>query len=161
MQRMSQELGEQIEIDGQVFHAFPDPHALLTLAAYGSLSELKIERLHGVAKAALDGLLDRDSLRSLPIDRALVMLRSISGIGPFFAQGILYRGAGLVDEITSDDLTPYAVQVAYKLEKLPNHKQVLEIARLWRPFRMWATVLLHIWLRREVGLPKKRTFTVE
>jgi DNA-3-methyladenine glycosylase II len=159
MQRMSQELGEKIEIDGQVFHAFPTPQILLALANYRGLSEIKIERLHAVAEAALDGLLDRNGLRSLHVEEALTRLRSISGIGPFFAQGILHRGAGLVDEVTNDDLTQYAVQTAYKLPKLPNQDQVLEIARLWKPFRMWATVLLHIWLRREIGLPKKRTFT--
>ena len=159
MKRMSQELGEKIEIDGQVFHAYPNPQTLLTLTTYKGLSELKIERLHAVAQAALEGILDRDRLRSLPIDQALAKLRSISGIGSFFAQGILHRGAGLVDEVTNDDLTLYAVQNAYKLAKLPNQNQVLEIASLWKPFRMWATVLLHVWLRREVGLPKKRTFT--
>jgi DNA-3-methyladenine glycosylase II len=159
MQRISQELGKKIAIDDQVFHAFPDPRTLLALPKYNGLNELKIQRLHAVAEAALDGLLDRNSLRSLPPKEALAKLRSISGIGPFFAQGILHRGAGLTDEVTNDDLTQYAVQAAYKLPGLPNHDQVLEIAGVWKPFRMWATVLLHIWLRREVGLPKKRTFS--
>jgi len=159
MKRMSDEIGEKIVIDGQVFHAFPDPQKLLTLTSYRGLSGLKIERLHGVAEAALNGELDRGRLLSQPVDQALARLKSISGIGPFFAQGILHRGAGIVDEVTNDDLTQYAVKVAYQLDKLPNHKQVLEIADLWKPFRMWATVLLHVWLRREVGLPKKRTFT--
>ncbi len=159
MKRMSEEIGEKIVIDGQVFHAFPNPQTLLSLTSYKGLSELKVERLHGVAEAALNGELDRDRLRSQPVDQALTELKSISGIGPFFDQGILHRGAGLVDEVTNDDLTQYAVQAAYQLANLPSHNQVLKIADLWKPFRMWATVLLHIWLRREVGLPKKRTFT--
>jgi DNA-3-methyladenine glycosylase II len=161
MIRMSEELGEKVAIDGQIFHAFPNPQTLLSLTKYKGLSEMKIERLHAVADAALEGTLDRNRLRSLPLEEALARLRSISGIGPFFAQGILHRGAGIVDEVTNDDLTQFAVQTAYKLTKLPNHNQVLEIANLWRPFRMWATVLLHIWIRREVGVPKKRTFTQE
>lgn len=159
MQRMSVEHGEKLLIDGEVFHAFPEPQTLLTLTSYKSISDLKMERLHSVAEAALDGLLDRNNLLSISIEDALAKLKTISGIGAFFAQGILYRGAGLVDEVTNDDLTQYAVQAAYQLTKLPSHSQILEIADLWRPFRMWATVLLHIWLRREVGLPKKRTFT--
>jgi DNA-3-methyladenine glycosylase II len=159
MKRMSDEIGEKIMIDGQVFHAFPDPQTLLTLTSYQGLGDLKIERLHGVAEAALNGELDRGRLLSQPVDQALARLRSISGIGPFFAQGILHRGAGLVDAVTDDDLTQYAVQAAYQLAKLPSHDQVLEIADLWKPFRMWTTVLLHVWLRREVGLPRKRTFT--
>ncbi len=161
MIQMSNEFGEKIEIDGQIFHAFPNPQTLLSLAKYKGLSEVKIQRLHSVADAALDGVLDRDRLRLLSLEEALTRLRTISGIGPFFAQGILHRGAGLVDEVTNDDLTQFAVQAAYKLTELPNHNQVLEIANLWKPFRMWAAVLLHIWVRREVGLPKKRTFTQE
>ncbi len=94
----------------------------------------------------------------MSIDEALLKLESIPGIGPFFAQGVLYRGAGLVDEIPSDDLTQYAIQIAYKLPEPPSAAKIEEITRPWKPFRMWATILLHIWIRREVGLPKKRTF---
>lgn len=159
MKTMAEQLGEKIEIDGQVFHAFPRPQTILTLTAFKGLSPQKIERLHGVAEAALNGMLDRDTLRSMPITNALEQLKSLAGVGPFFAEGILFRGAGVVDEITNDDLTPYAVQKAYQLAALPNRKELLTIAKSWKPYRMWATVLLHVWLRREVGLPSKRTFT--
>jgi DNA-3-methyladenine glycosylase II len=161
IKQMSDEFGGKIAIDDQIFHAFPNPQTLLSLTKYKGLSEVKMQHLHSVADAALEGILDRDGLRSLSLEEALVRLRTISGIGPFFAQGILHRGAGLVDEVTNDDLSQFAVQAAYKLKKLPNHNQVLEIATLWKPFRMLATVLLHIWVRREVGVPKKRTFTQE
>jgi DNA-3-methyladenine glycosylase II len=159
--QISDEFGEKFAIDGQIFHAFPNPQTLLSLTKYKGLSEVKLQRLHSVADAALEGVLDRDILRSLSQEEALARLRTISGIGPFFAQGILHRGAGLVNEVTNDDLTQFAVQAAYKLTKLPNYNQVLETANLWKPFRMWATVLLHIWVRREIGVPKKRTFTQE
>jgi len=156
MERLSVDFGEKMEVDGQTFHAFPLPQALMEIKTYQGLSPLKIERLHGVAHSALGGLLDRESLRQLPVDFALKQLRGISGVGPFFAQGILHRGAGLVDEVTNDDMTQYAVQHAYKLAKPPSSAQVLEIAQAWVPFRMWATVLLHLWVRRELGPPKSR-----
>ncbi len=70
----------------------------------------------------------------------------------------MHRGAGVVDELTNDDLTQYAVQKAYGLPQLPDPEQMLEITTAWKPYRMWAEVLLHVWLRREVGLPPKRTF---
>ena len=41
----------------------------------------------------------------------------------------------------------------YELSALPNRQAVLEKAEVWRPYRMWATVLLHVWLRRERGGP--------
>ena len=54
-------------------------------------------------------------------------------------------------------MTQYAVQHAYKLPQAPTHAKVLEIAQAWAPFRMWATVLLHVWVRRALGPPKKST----
>src|SRR5437764_292094 len=82
---------------------------------------------------------------------ALAELRRLPGIGPFFAQGVLMRGAGLVDAVTDDDVTRQAVQRAYSLPAAPAQPQVVEIAGAWRPYRMWALVLLHVWLRREAG----------
>lgn len=158
MERMATDFGEKITAEGETFHAFPLPSALMAIKTYQGLSALKLERLHAVAHAALEGMLDRDHLRQLPVDFALKELRAISGVGPFFAQGILHRGAGLVDDVTNDDITHYAVQHAYKLSEPPSHSQVLAIAEAWAPFRMWATVLLHVWVRREVGLPQKRSF---
>jgi DNA-3-methyladenine glycosylase II len=156
MKRLAEELGEKLEVQGQVFHAFPQPQNILSLASYQGLNEQKIERLHFIAKAALDGLLDRDFLRSLPIDEALAQLETLPGVGPFFAQGILHRGAGLVDDLTRDDLTDYAIQKAYQLPEPLDQAKIDEISKPWQPFRMWATVLLHIWVRREYGVPTGR-----
>jgi len=153
--RMAEELGATIDVGGEPFHAFPAPDRLLALADFRGLNATKIERLHGVAEAALDGTLDRARLRSLPAAQALEELRRIDGVGPFFAAGILNRGAGVVDEITDDDLTKHAVQVAYELPKRPTQAETLRLAEQWQPFRMWAAVLLHVWLRREVGLPRR------
>jgi DNA-3-methyladenine glycosylase II len=156
MKQLAEDLGGKLEVEGQIFHAFPQPADLFSLASYKGLNEQKVERLHFIAKAALDGFLDRDYLRSLAIDDALAQLKTLPGVGPFFAQGILHRGAGLVDDITRDDLTDYAIQKAYGLAKLPNQAKIDEISKSWRPFRMWATVLLHIWVRREYGVPTGR-----
>jgi 3-methyladenine DNA glycosylase/8-oxoguanine DNA glycosylase len=89
MARMSEELGETVEVKGQPFHAFPGPHVLKKLPGWTGISPEKIERLHGVAQAALD----RVSLRSLPIDEARERLKTLRGVGSFFADGILHRGA--------------------------------------------------------------------
>jgi DNA-3-methyladenine glycosylase II len=159
MQRMAEQLGEQLEVEDQTFYAFPGPQALLPLKAYPGLSEQKVERLHAVALAALEGWLDREALRALPVEAALARLESLPGIGPFFSQGILYRGAGLVDVITLDDLTPQAIELAYHLGETPGRAEMERIAEPWRPYRMWVNVLLHVWLRREIGTPRKRSFS--
>ncbi|MGC4191036.1 MAG: hypothetical protein QM589_07715 [Thermomicrobiales bacterium] len=141
--------------DGQELHAFPSPGALLAISAFKGLNDTKLSRLHGLADVAQAGMLTREHLLGLSIPDALAELRSIPGIGPFYASGILYRGAGIVDGVTDDDLTGYAVMKAYDLPDIPSPTGLMAIADAWRPYRMWSEVLLHIWLRREVGMPKR------
>jgi len=148
-QRMGDQAGATIQVDGIAISAFPDPNALLRLGSFPSVAPAKIERLHHVARAALDGLLDRARLRSLPEADALTQLRALPGIGEFFAQGILMRGAGLVDAVTDDEITPRAIQLLYGLGERPNREAVLQRAEGWRPYRMWAVVLLNVWLRSQ------------
>jgi DNA-3-methyladenine glycosylase II len=154
--RMAEELGTKVEVHGAAFAAFPDPQRLLALSEFRGLSATKIARLHGVADAALAGRLDRAHLRGLPPGQAIRETQRIDGIGPFFASGIVTRGAGVVDDITDDDLTKHAAHLAYALSGRPDQAEVLGIAERWKPYRMWAQVLLHVWLRREVGLPRRR-----
>jgi DNA-3-methyladenine glycosylase II len=148
-QRLAEDAGAGIEIDGTTFNAFPDPRALLKVETFPGIASMKIERLHHVARAALEGTLDRAGLRSLPEPEALAQLRTLPGIGEFFAQGILMRGAGLVDAVTEDDLTPRAIQLLYGLAERPDPAAVLKRAEVWRPYRMWAIVLLNVWVRSQ------------
>ncbi len=159
--KMSRELGERIEVSGQPFFAFPQPEKILQLKGYPSINEVKMERLHAVAQAALDGLLNRDYLRALDDDTALEKLEQLPGIGPFFSQGILYRGAGKTDGFTRDDMTYHAIKAAYKLSPDSPEQELLDIASRWKPYRMWATVLLHVWARRTGNTPDKRTFSAK
>ncbi|MBI4548153.1 MAG: DNA-3-methyladenine glycosylase 2 family protein [Ignavibacteriae bacterium] len=148
-QQLADQFGDKITIEGRKFAAFPIPQGLVQITSFPGLSEIKIGRLHGVARAALAGQLDRARLRAMPIETVLTELQAIDGIGPFYAQGILFRGAGIVDEITDDNLTKHACQRAYKLTHLPSQAELIHIAERWRPYRMWCEVLLHVWLRRE------------
>jgi DNA-3-methyladenine glycosylase II len=151
--RMGADSGDIVEVDGARLAAFPRPQQLLELSEVRSLPEEKLVRLHGIATAALDGVLDRARLRALPAQTALAELLGLRGVGAFSAQGILFRGAGIVDEITDDPVTKQAVQRLYGLEHLPDQDTVLGRAQAWRPFRMWALVLLHVWIRSESGGP--------
>ena len=146
--RLASERGATMRVGDQTFPAFPRPQILLDMERFGPIVGDKLERLRGVAEAALAGRLDRQHLRQLPVDTALTELRSLRGVGSFMAQGILLRGAGLVDEVPDDEVTRQAVQYAYDLPQVPSHQEVLERAEAWRPYRMWSSVLLHVWLRR-------------
>jgi DNA-3-methyladenine glycosylase II len=154
--RLSEEHGDPLAVGEERFFAFPRPQVLLELERFGPVLGEKMERLHGIAAAALAGRLDRARLRSLPYAAALADLRSLRGVGPFIAQGILIRGAGLVDEVSDDEVTSQAVQFAYQLPEVPDQATILRMAEAWRPYRAWTTVLLHLWLRREGSATFKR-----
>ncbi len=155
-QAMAQEIGEKLQVGETALYAFPRPQVLRELSTFKEVNAEKIQRLNILAQAALEGLLDRTFLRSFPVEQSLETLRSLPGIGPFFSQGILLRGAGLLDEVPDDDVTKEAVQLAYKLSERPDQNRVLQIAEAWRPYRMWTIVLLHVWLRREMGGPHRQ-----
>ncbi len=156
-QSMAEAYGDNVQVADTHLFAFPRPQVLLSINAVKGITPEKIDRLHGIARAALDGRLDRSKLLSMPIDQALTQLRALDGIGPFFSQGILFRGAGIVDELTNDDVTKQAVQTAYGLSCEPDQLAIQQIAEAWRPYRMWAEVLLHVWLRREAGGPRRQS----
>ena len=144
---MAIEFGDRIEVAGEPFFAFPSPQKLLTLETFRGLNETKITRLHAVAQGALAGWLDRAYLRSLDDEVSLARLETLPGVGPFFSQGILYRGAGKKDGFTHDDTTYRAIRQAYGLSGDASREAILAIAERWRPYRMWVTVLLHVWVR--------------
>ena len=154
-QAIAKEIGEQLQVGETVLSAFPQPQVLRELDSFKGISPEKIERLHGIAQSALDGRLDRSYLRSLPIEKALAELRTIRGVGDFFSQAILMRGAGLVDSLTNDETTKQAIQILRQMPKIPDQAMVEQIAETWRPYRMWTAVQLHVWLRNEMGGPRR------
>ena len=137
------------------YFAFPKPQVLLECKEIKGVNQIKLDRVHKICERCLDGELTREHLLSLAPSAAIEYLTTLDGVGPFFANGILYRGAGIVDDITDDVMTKEAVKQAYSLSKEPSQTELYEIAENWKPYRMWSLVLIHIWLRREVGLPKK------
>ncbi len=152
---LARALGDQVSVSDERLSAFLRPQVLAQLSAFPGLSDEKVRRLQDIAHAALDGVLDRERLRALPIAQALGELHALRGVGPFSAQGILFRGAGVVDGVTEDETMSRAVQLAYGLPTPADHATVERLAEVWRPYRMWVIVLLHVWLRREGGGPPR------
>ena len=154
--RIANDFGTTISIGEEQFAAFPTPEQLLQAEALPWVSTTKLERLHGIARAAQDGWLSRDSLRAAAQEQALARLQSLPGIGSFFAQGILHRGAGSIDAIIDDEITRLAIAHGYGLEPPIDGDTVQQIAGRWRPYRFWTVVLLHVWARNELGVVSKR-----
>ncbi|HET7014989.1 MAG TPA: hypothetical protein VFI65_13825, partial [Streptosporangiaceae bacterium] len=93
-QRLSEAHGATFDLAGQPLAAFPLPEALLEVTSFPGIPSDKLERLHGVAKAALAGDLDATSLFELGPDEAMTRLQQIKGIGPFYSSLIVIRGTG-------------------------------------------------------------------
>ncbi len=148
---LAERLGDRPTVGGTPVPAFPRPERLLELHEAGGLSATKIERLHGLAQAALDGRLDTELLRRLPADEALPRLRELPGVGSFTAEGVYFRGCGVADGIPgADEIGRDAIRELYGITGETGAAAVMRLSEVWRPYRMWAVVLLRVaWGRRQ------------
>jgi DNA-3-methyladenine glycosylase II len=140
---LSEAHGRTFDLAGQRLAAFPTPSQLLRVASFPGLPPEKIERLHGVARAALEGRLDVSALTDLGPDAAQAELQTIKGIGPFYSALIVIRGTGFTDVLPVSE--PRALDLVahlYGLPQPPTEAEFRALAEPWRPFRTWATVLI-------------------
>jgi DNA-3-methyladenine glycosylase II len=141
--------GNVFDLAGVRLAAFPVPARLLRVESFPGISEDKLRRLHGVARAALEGRLDVDYLKEQGPERAMAELQSIEGIGPFYSALIVIRGTGFTDVLPVSE--PKALALTARLYHLPGPPSEAEFAALaeaWRPFRTWAVVLIRAAARR-------------
>ena len=73
--RLAEAYGDPVEIGDRVVRPFPRPQRLLEVPSVSGLSQVKVGRLHDLARAALDGALDTERLRAMPEADALAHLR--------------------------------------------------------------------------------------
>ncbi len=150
--RMATELGEPVDVHGDMRHAFPSPRRLAGLDTFPGLFGRKAEWLRALGQAADAGALDAVHLRSLAPERALGELKELPGIGPFSAELILLRGAGGADRLpAAEPRLRRAVALAYGDEREPTQAEVAQRAERWRPYRTWVAVLLRAALEDETG----------
>jgi DNA-3-methyladenine glycosylase II len=135
--------GTGFTLAGQRRHSFPTPAALLAVEEFPGIPELRLERLHAVARAALDGKLDAARLAALDPDEAMASVRELPGIGPFYAALVVVRACGLADVLVVNEATALDTMAElYGLAAPPGPAEVARLAEPWRPFRTWAAVLL-------------------
>ena len=151
--RISNAYGRRFELPDAPLSAFPLPERLLELDAVEGLDETRLERLKGVARAALDGLLDAEALATAEPEAALAQLQTITGIGPTYAGLILLRSTGVRDIATLSEprLAAY-VRHFWGLDHTPDAEELRAISDRWSPYRTWAGVLIRTAGDRE-GVP--------
>jgi DNA-3-methyladenine glycosylase II len=143
---LAEELGATFTVAGETLAAFPQPERLLEVEPRPGLAPEKVERLHGVARAALDGELDVARLHELGPERAYEEVQRLRGIGPFYAGLIVLRASGFADAMLE---VPERKGLAhtgryYGLGADPSLTEVTALAERWRPFRTWAIVLIRL-----------------
>jgi DNA-3-methyladenine glycosylase II len=143
--RIAERLGRAYGEGTERLLAFPIPERLLELQYVQGLESAKVERLHTVARAALEGQLDADTLLAMPTEEAMEHLLKLPGIGPTYGTLILQRGTGSVDAMTGvEPRLPTYLAHFYGLGAEATTAQIAEIMDGWRPFRTWASVLARV-----------------
>ncbi len=144
---ISQELGDAVSIEGKKMWTFPSPAQLLAQKSFGKIPAEKWTRLHVVAQAAKDGILDADHLRSKTPEEAIFELGKLRGVGSWTAGHILLRGTGAVDLIALHE-PRVAAAIEHVYGKRMSHEDLLRVAKGWSPYRTWAMVLAVLALGR-------------
>ncbi|MGH2763830.1 MAG: DNA-3-methyladenine glycosylase family protein [Thermoleophilaceae bacterium] len=137
--------GRLVEIfDG---HA-PTPAQLLAadperIRAVG-LSRAKVAYLRDLARHVEEGTLELERLPDLPDEEVSAQLTAIKGLGQWTADMFLMFHLRRPDVLPVGDLgIRRAVQVEYRMRKLPDAKRLERTARPWRPHRTLAC--LYLW----------------
>jgi DNA-3-methyladenine glycosylase II len=150
--RLSRAHGTVFELAGEQLAALPTPGQLLAVDAFPGIPADRMPRLHGVARAALEGRLDADRLLAEGPARAMAGLQALDGIGPFYSSLIVVRGTGFADVLPVGE--PRLLDLAarlYELDAPPSEAEFRALAEPWKPLRTWAAVLIRAATGRVLG----------
>jgi len=146
--RIAQAAGEAFRVEGQELWALPTPAAITRMGPAGlaeaaGVEAVRAERLCGVAAAALEGRLDAASLAAMGTEEARSLLRTVPGIGPFYADLILVRATGVTDLLPLNE--PRLLGLMGELWGLGGPATpawAAAKAEAWSPWRTWVAVLV-------------------
>jgi DNA-3-methyladenine glycosylase II len=163
--QLSAAAGARFDVAGTEMWAVPTPDDVVALGAGGvaaatGMEPARAERVVGVARAAAEGNLDAATLAALAEDDARARLRSIPGIGPFYADLILIRATGVTDVLPLGEPRLWGhVAELYGLGEPPAAAAARRLAEPWRPWRTWIAVLIRAATSRLGGRQLSRSTT--
>jgi DNA-3-methyladenine glycosylase II len=125
----------------------PTPRQLLAvdpeLIRAAGLSYSKISYLRDLAAHVEEGSLELERLPELSDEEVTAQLTAIKGLGQWTADMFMMFHLGRPDILPVGDLgIRRAVQVEYRMRKLPDAKRLEKVARPWRPYRTLACLFL-------------------
>jgi DNA-3-methyladenine glycosylase II len=126
----------------------PSPEQLLEvgeedLRAAG-LSGRKVSYIRDLAAHVISGELELDRLDQLEDEQVIEEIVAVRGLGRWSAEMFLLFHLERPDVLSGGDLgIRKAIQIEYRLKKMPTPERVLEIGEPWRPHRSLAS--LYLW----------------
>jgi DNA-3-methyladenine glycosylase II len=136
--RMLELFGGHPPTPKQLLEADPDK-----IRAAG-LSRPKIAYLRDLAQHVEEGTLELERLPDLPDEEVAEQLTAIKGLGQWTADMFLMFHLRRADILpVGDQGIRRAMQVEYRLRKLPDPKRMQQIAKPWQPYRTLAC--LYLW----------------
>ncbi len=141
--RLAESHGRVFEVAGERVAAHPTPEQLLGVSSFPGIPDDKLDRLHGVARAALDGALDTAAIAADDATAAMARLQKIKGIGPFYSALIVIRACGRADVLP--DAEPKALALTgelYGFGRPVTASELKLLAENWQPLPTWTVVLI-------------------
>jgi len=136
MHNLAAAFGTPVEIDGQVYYAFPTPQDLAS-ASEEDLRACKVgyraKYIRGVAQALVEKGLDPECLKDMPPEEAKQLLLDLPGIGPYTANLVMSVGLRRSDTVHLDR---YVREVMYTFyfqgQEVPD-ETIIDYARTHWP----------------------------
>lgn len=146
--RLSEAAGEPFVVDGRQLWPLPTPTKIATMGPGGlveatNVGTVRAERLCGVAAAALEGKLDAGTLALMGVEDARNLLRTVPGIGPFYADLILIRSTGATDILPVTEVRMLELMgELWGLGGPATAEWASARGMAWSPWQTWMAVLI-------------------
>ncbi len=132
--RLAERYGVRHEVAGrEVFSLHPEPLAAASIEDLRALqlTTTKSKSIIAVARAVLDGRLERDELGAMEDEAVIERLVELPGIGRWTAEWFLARTLGRPRVVAGDLGVRKAVGAAYLGGRLPSEAEVRELTAHW------------------------------
>jgi len=156
--RLIRTYGASLEVNGNIYHSFPRPSALVAAGVDGlrplGFSARKSEYIIDISRKVASGQLDLEGLHALSDEEVVEVLTGLRGVGLWTAQWLLIRALGRDDGFPHGDLALCRIMGQLLNQGKPfQPEEVLEYSQRWSPYRSYITAYLFAAMRLGYASP--------
>lgn len=138
--------GESLEVEGNVYWAFPDKERLKAATAAQLLETTRNQRITRRLLSLASSLdeLDEEFLKKALFEKAKARLESVHGIGEWSSRFILFRGLGRMDKLQPINVRPLGETIAGVYGSAKPLKEVNDTYGEWAGYwqlYLWASTM--------------------